>query len=178
MNEALAGSELFEGLSVGQRDRLQSIASRRELATAEYLFRLGDEADHAFVVVEGQLEFCFPIAFGETIRDVAVESKPPGAALGWSAFVSPHSFTLSARAAEPSAVAAFPRVELARLLEADVSLEHAFMKRVAQIVAARLLKIQALWARELQRSITCGLARPAAGGARARTQTDLSLKQP
>lgn len=166
MKDVLSGSELLRELSPEHRQRILSIAERRELDAGEYLFRIGDEAAHAFVVVEGKLEACFPITFGATVRDVVVEERAPGDALGWSAFVSPHRFTLSARAAGPSAVAAFPRDALTQLIEGDSRLGVAFTRRIGEIVGTRLLKIQALWARELQRSVTG--AAPGRGGSLAK----------
>ena len=154
--EIVARSELLKDLTAAHRERLLAIAEERALDAGEYLFRLGDEATCAYVVVDGRIEFCFPLSLGGAMQDVAVESKEPGSALGWSAFVSPHSFTVSARAAEPSVVGSFPRAELMRLIEEDCHFALAFIGRIGEIVADRLLKIQALWARELQRSVTTG----------------------
>lgn len=163
-SELLARSEFLSGMEAEQRDRLLAIAEKRELEPGEYLFKLGGDASHAYVVVEGRIEFCFPLSFGGSIHDVAVESKEAGSTLGWSAFVSPHSFTLSARAAEPSVVAAFPRADLQRVIADDSRLGYAVTSRIATIIGRRLLKIQALWARELQRSIARGEIRSARSG--------------
>jgi len=163
MKETLEQSELLQGLDETYCTRLLSVSQSQPLATGDYLFLLGDNASRLYVVLEGKIEICFPFSFGGGLRDIAVESKLPGSTLGWSAFVKPYRFTLSARAAEPSVVAAFPRHDLERLMAEDCRLGLAFTGRIAEIVGDRLLKIQALWVRELQRSLPGGMPGPDAG---------------
>ncbi|MBC8328052.1 MAG: Crp/Fnr family transcriptional regulator [Planctomycetes bacterium] len=157
MDQALRRSELFADLDEDQSERLAEIAQPLSLKAGEYLFLLGDFADRLFIVVEGRVEACFPLNISGEIQDVAVESKLPGSTLGWSAFVKPHRFTLSARAAEPSRVISIPRQELLEILEADPELGKEFLMRLNQVIGRRLLTIQALWARELQRVLDAGL---------------------
>jgi CRP/FNR family transcriptional regulator, cyclic AMP receptor protein len=158
MNEQLAAFELFDGVAPADVERLCSIASLQALQTGDYLFLLGEPADRVFVVLQGRLDVCLPLAFDGAMRDVAVETVGAGDALGWSAFVEPYRFTLSARAAEPSSVAAFPRQELWRVLDADPELGYHFSKRITELIGQRLLTFQALWARDLQRFLARSLA--------------------
>jgi len=158
MKETLRNSELFSGMKADHLSKMLEIARKETIPSGEYLFLLGTAADRLFVVLEGRIETCFPLSFGGSVKDVAVEPKTAGSALGWSALVKPHQFTLSARASEPSTVAAFHRPELLKVLESDCRLGQAFMSRLAEIMGRRLLTIQALWARELQRAVAGGLA--------------------
>ena len=144
MQTVLEHCEIFEGLEAGQLARLAAIARRQRLSPGESLFLLGDSADRLYVVLEGRVEVCLPLSFGGTPRDVAVETKQPGGALGWSALVKPYRFTLSARAAGSSEVAAFLRNELQSLLGQDPRLGCAVMGRIAEVVGRRLLTMQAL----------------------------------
>ena len=153
MSNLLERSELFATLAVEARSRLGSIARSRAIRAGEYLFLLGDRADSVFIVERGQVELCFPIMVGGALRDIPIETKGPGGTLGWSALVAPYRFTLSARAAEESVIVGFARHDLQELLLADPSSGYAFMRRVAEIVGQRLLVMQALWARELQRAV-------------------------
>lgn len=164
METTLERSELLQGLDEDLCARLRAIARTQRLDTGGYLFLLGDAASQLYVVLEGRLDVCFPFSIGGAMSDIAVESILPGSALGWSAFVKPHRFTLSARAAEPSAVAAFPRDELDNLLQQDCRRGLAFTRRITELVGARLVKMRALWARELQRSLPGGKAPRTEGG--------------
>lgn len=158
MNEVLRKSELLDGLADAHVEKVAAIARPQRLESGEYLFLLSDVASRLYIVLEGRIEVCFPLSIGGALKDVAVEIKAPGSALGWSALVKPHRFTLSARASTPSAVAAFARAELQHLMDADCELGKALMGRIAEVTSRRLLTMQALWARELQRSLAGGRA--------------------
>lgn len=153
MNDVLKRCELFAGLHPEDVERLGRISKRRTLPPGEYLFLLGDHADQIYVVLKGKVEVCFPFSFGGRVSDVCVESQAPGSALGWSCFVRPYRFTLSARAAEDTEVAAFPRRDLQEAFEAEPRIGYAVITRIAEMMGHRLLTMQALWARELQRAV-------------------------
>jgi CRP-like cAMP-binding protein len=154
MREALCRSELFAGIEPDLQAKLFAIAHQRSLPKGDYLFMLGDHADRLYVVLTGKVEICFPLALAGAVKDVAVETIDPGGALGLSALVKPYRFTLSARAAEGSTLAAFVRSELLRVLECDSRLGYAFMSRLAELLGRRFLTMQTLWGRELQRSLS------------------------
>lgn len=153
MDEVINRSELFEGFEADDIDRIMSVAGRTTLHSGEYLFLLGDHAGSLYVLLDGKVQVCFPLSVKGTMKDITVETKKAGDTLGWSAFVKPYRFTLSARAAEASEVATFPRPELTALFEQDFRLGYVFMRRLSELVGRRLLTRQALWTRELQRSI-------------------------
>jgi len=140
---------------------LYAIAEHRSIPRGEYLFLLGDHADQLYVVLEGKVEVCFPLSLNGTVKDVAVDTLAVGKAVGLSALVKPYRFTLSARTAEKSLLASFARTELLRVLEAEPRTGCAFLQRLTDVLGRRLLTFQALWARELQRSLAS--AKPSSG---------------
>jgi CRP-like cAMP-binding protein len=145
-------------LDDGEVALLLEAARPQQCRKGECLFMLGDHADRLYVVLSGRIELTFPLSFGKAVRDVPVESKAPGSALGWSALVKPHRFTLSARAVETADLAAFLRQDLVRVFESRPRIGCVVMRHVAEVVGKRLLQVQALWARELQRAVTGSLA--------------------
>jgi CRP-like cAMP-binding protein len=156
MSDQLRQAELFEGLSAGAIGHLQAIGRVRTLRPGEYLFLLGDSASYVCVVLKGQVELCFPVSAGGVVRDISVETVGAGKTVGWSALVKPYRFTLSARAAEPSEVMAFARHDLEPMLDDEPRFARVVLSRVSEIAAARLTMFQALWARELQRTLEAG----------------------
>ncbi|MDH3628034.1 MAG: cyclic nucleotide-binding domain-containing protein [Acidobacteriota bacterium] len=156
MRSVLGDCQLFENLDEKHLSRIEQLAERRELTPGEKLFDLGAEADHVFVVLDGTLEICVPLSIHGTVREVAIASENAGTTLGWSAFVKPYRFRLSARAATTASVAAFERSALLGLIEEDPKFGCVVLCRIAEIISERLLTVQALWARELQRTITEG----------------------
>ena len=154
----LRRASIFAELQDAEAARLIAVARPRQCHKGECLFLLGDHADRLYVVLSGKVELSFPLSFGGAVRDVPVESRAPGSALGWSALVKPHRFTLSARAAERSELATFSRQDLLELFEAEPRIGCVVMRHIAEVVGRRLLQVQALWARELQRAVTDSLA--------------------
>jgi len=158
MTGFLGECEVFEGLNTQALSRLMAVAQSQTYEAGEHAFLLGQEAEHVYVVREGSIDMCLPVAVRGEVEQVPVETKGPGSAIGWSALVSPYRFRLSARAAERCELAAFPRKELLRLFDDDPRSGYVFLRRIADIIGGRLLKVQALWARELQRTLSGGLA--------------------
>ena len=154
----LRRASIFAELRDAEAAQLVDVARGRQCHQGECLFLLGDHADRLYVVLSGRVELSFPLSFGGVVRDVPVESKTAGSALGWSALVKPHRFTLSARAVEASELATFSRQDLLRLFEAAPRIGYVVMRHIAEVVGRRLLQVEALWARELQRALTDSLA--------------------
>jgi CRP/FNR family cyclic AMP-dependent transcriptional regulator len=153
----LREAPIFAELCDADVARLLEVARLRHCRQGERLFLLGDHADRLYVVVSGCIELTFPFSFGGTVRDVPVESKTAGSALGWSALVKPHRFTLSAQVAETAELAAFARHDVLSVFEAVPRIGYVVMRHVAEVVGRRLLQVEALWARELQRAVTDSL---------------------
>ena len=156
MHDVLKDAELFQGFGMDGIRRLSAIGRSRALATGDYLFLLGDSAECLYVVAKGSLELCLPMPLGGVVKDIPVESATAGETLGWSAMVKPYRFTLSARAGEPAEVIGFPRHELQQVFEAAPGLGIRFLTNLSELVGIRLLTFQALWVRELQRTLAAG----------------------
>ncbi len=148
-------AEILAGLTEPQIQRLAAMATTVRLEPGQFLFRLGDEATSLYVITEGQIDLRFTFTFPNGKReDVALETKTPYAAIGWSVFVPPFRTTLTARASKPTELAAFGRHELHYLFEEDPTLGYAFTRKIATVIGSRLLRTQALWLRSLQRSMS------------------------
>jgi len=140
-------------MSDAQFERVFAIAKTQSLHPGDYLFLLGDDADHLYVVSRGLVEICFPLAIDGQMSDITVETREPGKMFGWSALVKPYRFTLSARSAAATEVVSFSRVALLDVFEQDPQTAHYFTRHLAEVIGRRLLRMQALWARELQRAL-------------------------
>lgn len=153
MRDMFKDADLFQGLSPEGTRQLSAIGRSRSVAAGDYLFLLGDSAECLYLVTEGTVELCLPMTLGGIVKDIPVESATAGKALGWSALVKPYRFTLSARAAGPVQVIGFPRSELQKLFDAAPDVGHRFLANLSELVGVRLLTFQALWVRELQRTL-------------------------
>lgn len=151
--ELLRDTRLSSGCVEDDLICLSEIAQERRFTRNELIFTQSDEADELMVVASGKIQLEIPVSILGELRTIAFETKGYGEVVGWSALVPPHEFTLSARAIEPTTVAAFPRSELMMLFTSDPGVGFRIMKNIAAIVGNRLHHTRAMWGREIQRSL-------------------------
>lgn len=164
MHDVFKDSDLFQGFTLDDIERLSAIGHSQILAAGDYLFLLGDNAERLYVVSSGTVELCLPMSLRGIVKDIRVESATAGRALGWSALVKPYRFTLSARASEPTEVVGFPREKLQQVFAEAPGLGNRFLANLSELVGVRLLTFQALWVRELQRALLTESPRRADAG--------------
>lgn len=152
--ETVGSAELFAGLSEEDATCVAALAREVSVAAGTTLFRLGEPAQLLYVLRRGRVELTFPLVVMGEPRETRFQSLEPGKTLAWSALVPPHRLTLSARATTHSALLAFDREELQRLLEAHPSIGRVVMSNLAGVVATRLHEVMALWVREVQRNVS------------------------
>jgi len=145
--------ELLAGLAPGDAAGVLALGSRVTLGVGEVLFNLGDVADSLFVVERGRIDLSLPMQVRDQESDVLVEERLPGQALGWSALIPPHRFTLKAVAPLETQLLAFPREALVEHFTARPLVGYTVTRNVAAVVGQRLQVFQAMWLREMQRVV-------------------------
>lgn len=130
-----------------------ALGTRTTLPAGSALFRLGAEADRLFVIERGRVNLTLPMRVAGRDEDVLVEERVAGQMVGWSALVPPHRFTLNATAPLETALVALPRAELLRHLAAHPAVGYTVVSNVAAIIGHRLQVLQAMWLREMQRTV-------------------------
>jgi CRP-like cAMP-binding protein len=146
-------SELLEGLTAEEAAAVRALAESVRLASGDHLFRLGSEAERLFVVQRGSIALSLPMRVGRHEEEVLVEERGPGQAVGWSALVPPHRFTLTATAQVDTEVLALPRAALLAHFAAHPGVGYAVTRNVAAITGQRLQVFQTMWLREMQRMV-------------------------
>jgi CRP-like cAMP-binding protein len=146
-------SELLDGLGPGEAAGVRALGTTLRLAAGETLFRLGDEADRVFLVERGRVALSLPMRVGGREEEVLIEERLPGQALGWSALVPPHRFTLTATAQLDTEVLALPRAALTAHFSAHPDVGYQVTRNVAAVTGQRLQVFQAMWLREMQRAV-------------------------
>jgi CRP/FNR family transcriptional regulator, cyclic AMP receptor protein len=145
--------DLLAGLSDDHTAAVIALARRRMLASGETLFRLGMDAEALYVIDRGRIALTLPMQFGQAHQDILIEERAPGQMLGWSALIPPHRFTLNASAPLPTEVLAFRRAALLEYFAAHPEVGYTVAMNVAAIVGQRLQVFQAMWLREMQRTV-------------------------
>ena len=145
--------ELFNGLSPDEIAKIQPLSRPRRLNGGDLVFRLGEKAESLFIVQEGQIELTLPLEVQGSIHEVRFQRVESGQTLAWSALVPPFRLTMSARATTDSVLLALQREDLFRLFRSDTHLGLTITANLAKVVGTRLNVTQALWIRELHRSV-------------------------
>jgi CRP-like cAMP-binding protein len=146
-------TELLHGIPDGPAAALRAIGERRRIAPGDRLFALGDQADALFLIERGRLALTLPMRVGDRDEEVLIEERQAGQALGWSALIPPHRFTLSAKALVDTEVLALGRDRLLAHFDAAPEVGYLVTRNVAAIVGQRLHVFQAMWLREMQRTV-------------------------
>lgn len=146
-------TDLLRGLSDQDAAAFTALGVATSLASGQALFRLGSEADRAYLVVRGRIALTLPIQIRGAEEEVLVEEKVPGETVGWSGLVPPHRFTLNATAAIPSELLGFSREAVLDHFAAHPGVGHTVTRNLATVIGHRLQVFQTMWLREMQRAV-------------------------
>lgn len=149
--------ELLTGLLPEQAAPVRALGVPVPLSAGHVLFELGAAADTLYVVDRGRIVLTLPLRIAGHEQHVVVEERLAGQALGWSALIPPHRFTLKATASLDSIVTAFPRGALLDHFAAHPEVGYAVMRNVAAVTGHRLQVFEAMWLREMQRAVSLNL---------------------
>jgi len=132
-------------------------ASSRSLSfePSKVIFRVGDEADTLYGIIEGEVELSLEtleknldaqVEFEEAVHlrvtekasQISVDTARPGNVFGWSALAGRPRRTVTATCSLPTKVAAIPAQNLKAICEKDHTLGYMLMKRLVDIISKRL----------------------------------------
>jgi CRP/FNR family cyclic AMP-dependent transcriptional regulator len=135
--EALKKIPWFLELNDKHLKKIVSITHLRQVKAGEVLFREGDKEDNLYVVIEGRIALEIFVPHRGKMRIYTAE---PHDLFGWSS-VTPvvHQRTAGATAVMEGLVASIDSEKLRQACEEDHDLGYLVMRRLANIVASRLL---------------------------------------
>lgn len=134
--EILKGVPWFEGLSDPHFEKLVALGRMQHVEVDERLFQEGDAMDDFYILLAGRVGLDLHVPTRGRVRFYTVE---PVDVFGWSS-VTPvvRQRTAGAVAVLASDLAAFNAAELRQLCEKDHELGYYIMRRMANVIAARL----------------------------------------
>jgi len=145
--------ELLRDLTGEETAQLLALGARRTVPAGASLFRLGDPAERLFLIERGRITLTLPMRVRGNEEDVVVEERSSGQVVGWSALIPPYKFTLAASAPLETEVVAFPREELRKYFARNPAVGYKVTFNLAVVVGHRLQLFQAMWLREMQRTV-------------------------
>jgi len=145
--------ELLKTLTPAEAEEVLALGSRVQLETGAELFSLGAPADHLYLVDRGRITLTLPMQVQGREQDVQVEERLPGQTVGWSGLIPPYRFTLKATALLPTEVIALSRSALLEHFARNPYVGYAITRNLAAVIGQRLQVFQAMWLREMQRTV-------------------------
>jgi len=135
IDELLAGSSAFDGLSGEHLELIAGCGVNRSFAAGAMLMREGERAQTFYVIRHGAvaLETYVPQR-----GPLMIETLHEDELLGWSWMVPPHHSQFDARALGVVRTVAFDGACLRGKCDADPALGYELMKRFAAVLAERL----------------------------------------
>ncbi len=94
--ETLQGVEVFEGLAPEQLGEIAEGCEERSYQAGDRLFAEGEEARHLWVLTRGRVDLRFDLPGRSSSPENTIDTVTEGEAMGWSSFVSPYEYKLSA----------------------------------------------------------------------------------
>ena len=135
--------DIFKGFS---QDQLEAASKGRQEKTYLYeekLFAEGEDADRIWLVAEGQVHLRFDLPGRPTSEQNTVFSITAGQTLGWSSFVPPFKYALSAYSAGKACkVLQIKKEHLLECFDKDPRMGLIFMTNVATIASQHFDQLQ------------------------------------
>ena len=138
IKQALATSQLFDGLTDDELDKISKLCREKLYEPGTSIFREGDEAKELYIVEDGRvaLEVTLRLGSGPGRRGT-IDVITKGASLGCSAICETQMCAASARCIEKTKVLAFNGEKLCHFLEENIYAGYAIMRRLASIWRSR-----------------------------------------
>lgn len=134
---ALKDIPWFAELKPEHFNRVVEAATLRNVHAGEELFKEGDKEDCFYVVIEGRVALDIFVPHRGKVRIYTAEAMD---LIGWSATTPVvHSRTAGAIVVQPGRLVAFNAERVRQMCEDDHDFGYIFMRRMAHIIAGRLL---------------------------------------
>ncbi|MEN8241272.1 MAG: cyclic nucleotide-binding domain-containing protein [Chloroflexota bacterium] len=141
IKEKIKKIDLFSSLSAKQFEQLAEISEIVKFPEGEKLFRVGEEAQNIYIMMEGKVSIQVSLSSRPEMVSIVILSKF-GQLIGWSGLMGPSYYTADAICVEDSQFLKIKGKELFEILVADKEAGFDVLKGIVSIVSERLRNIQ------------------------------------
>ena len=127
--------DIFWGMNKAFIAKIMKLAFTESYAPGDILFRIGDSADHFYILTKGQIK----LSLGDDESVVHIVSKA-GEAFGWSSLIGREAYSATAECLGATNLLKLNGAKLQDVLEKDSDNGLIFFKRLARILGNRLLQ--------------------------------------
>jgi CRP/FNR family transcriptional regulator, cyclic AMP receptor protein len=142
LRSLIAKHPFFDGFKDHQLDLLARSAMRTKFEAGQALFQKGDPANRFYVILEGEVILESSDKNGGVHE---LQRLQPGDVLGWSWLFPPYYWHFDAVATKPTDAVFFYGTRLREECEKDRDFGFELLKRVSQVVIARLQTTRQCW---------------------------------
>jgi CRP/FNR family transcriptional regulator, cyclic AMP receptor protein len=145
--EVLRRSVVFQRLSDEQVNKMAAISSEEFHPAGSLVYKEGERADKLYIVQKGKVVLDMEADISPQrppTQVTAVDVVTEGRAMGWSALIHPHIYTLCAFCVEDSNLVAIDAHRLRGLLSKDTAMGYEVMSVIAELIASRLTHTRVL----------------------------------
>ncbi len=147
--ERIESAEIFKDLNREELEKIADLCQEVIFDDGDKIVTEGEITDFYFILEKGGVDLRFELPFRKTSKKKTVLTIKPGECFCWSALVPPHKATLSGYSVGKSKVIKIPGVGLTNLLEKNTSMGFLVMKRLATMIAGRLINQQEVFIKEM-----------------------------
>lgn len=135
--------DIFKGLDQDQLSVVNKGGQEKEYTYGDRLFAEGENADRVWLVIDGQVDLRFDLPGRPTSEENTVFSISTPQTLGWSSFVPPFKYALSAYSATKSCkILQINKEYLLECFEKNPRMGLMFMTNVAAIASRHFDQLQ------------------------------------
>jgi CRP-like cAMP-binding protein len=127
--------ELFKGIPSHIIDEIAELVTQENHPAGHVLFREGDFADYLYILEEGELDLAV-----KRDKQLSFSVDKTGSVFGWSSLVEPNLYTAKAECVKESRVIKIDADRLMRVFQKHPAEGLTIMKRLAGVIATRLIK--------------------------------------
>jgi len=139
----LKSVDIFKGLSGDQLKLIQQGCREKEYHSGNRLFAEGEVSDRVWIVADGQVDLRFDLPGRQTSETSTIFSSTAGQSLGWSSFVPPFQYKLSAYCATRTCkIVQIEKEFLLNLFEKDARLGYTMITNLTGVASMHFHRLQ------------------------------------
>ena len=135
---AVRSLPMFRGLGADDQRKIAALATVREYARGDHLWRAGDPAEQLTVIVHGRVKIVRHAEAGDVILELFGEGEPVGAIAVYNYIPYP----ASAVCLEPTTLLLVPRREYFELLDRHPEFARAIIRELTKLTIALTRKVE------------------------------------
>lgn len=141
--EFLKNVRIFNGLNDEQLNKILSGCKEKEYRYNNSLFKEDEKAQYVWILNEGQVDIRFELPGRVTSPRTTLYTETPRKTFGWSSFVPPYKYILSAYCFSPRCrVVRIDKEYLSEIFNSDPDLSYILMSNLAGVMSLRFHDIQ------------------------------------